>query len=186
MRVWELVWDGPPPPNMNGSDAHSRWQTRKARVRWRANAQTLAILHDLPTRQIVRYRVSCTFFRRNLGVADEDGDIARLKSVLDGLVDEKYLPEDNRRFAEWGVVDERHGKPGFILRIEELPADAETIARAQRRYARDDGVSFLDQLKRATRRGGAAAAPIRPPHPVDGTGVRRVHRDRTPHVDPGL
>jgi hypothetical protein len=183
VRTWELVWDGPVPPNMNGSD--SPFRRRKARRLWRANAQIMANLADLPRREIVRYRISGTILRRNLGVADQDGDHSRMKSVIDGLVADLYLPDDTRRYAVWGDVDEAHGKPGFVLRIEELPSDDETTALAHRRYARNDDTDPLALVRRVHRRATPPATPRRQALPGGAESRRRARPRRQYGADPG-
>jgi hypothetical protein len=152
LRRWVIIWQGPPPPNMNGTQAHSRWKTRKDRQLWRATAVSLAVAAGIPTREIARVKLSGTFYRRALKVADKDGDIARLKSVVDGLVGGKYLPDDNRRFLDWGEVDEQHGPQGFRLVIQELPADDDTRERAAKKYAQGDDDDPLTLARRAARR----------------------------------
>jgi hypothetical protein len=152
-RAWVIVWEGTPPPNMNGGV--SRWTTIKERRRWRANAAILGRVALLPKREIVRYRAEAVFYRRAMNVADPDGDGSRLKSVIDGLVAEKYLPGDTRRYVEWGEISERRGPPGFALTITELDYDAETAEHARRQYARGDDVEPLAEARRLARRGGA-------------------------------
>lgn len=156
MRAWLLQWWGPPPPNQNGSV--SRWRTAALRKTWRENALVLARRAGLPQREIIRYRVSGYMIRRALLVADPDGDGSRFKSVIDGLVAAKYLPDDTRRYVEWTPIDEQRGPPGFVLRIEELPYDEDTRQRALKRYARDDERSPLEQVRRAHRRRRQPAA----------------------------
>lgn len=156
LRRWVIDYQGPPPPNMNGGV--SRWTTIKKRRLWRANAAILGNLAGLPKRQIARYQADAVFFRRNLKVADEDGDHSRLKSVIDGLVSEKYLPGDNRRFVVWGPTREEHGPAGFRLVIRELPADQETIERAQQAYSKGDGDDPLERVRQTARRGRSREA----------------------------
>lgn len=180
-RRWDLVWDGPPPPNLNGSD--SPFRRRAARRLWRANAAVLAVAAGLPRREIVRYLVSGVISRRALLVADQDGDVSRFKSVVDGLVDGDYLPGDTRRYVEWGPVTERRGPAGFVLTIQELPADDATAVRAQAHYTRNDSLDPLEVVRRAHRR----ARPV-PPTPrrvqVPGGPARRARRV-TRVIDPG-
>jgi hypothetical protein len=162
-RRWHLVWDGPPPPNMNGSD--SPFRRRAARRLWRANAVGLAALAGLPRCEIVRYRVEGVIRRRALLVADADGDVSRFKSVIDGLVEGRYLPGDTRRFVEWGAITEARGPAGFTLTIEELPHDEDTATRARRRYAHDDLDPLEAARSRAPRPGAVQPTPRRRARP---------------------
>lgn len=173
MRRWELRWTGPLPPNMNGSA--SPFARVKNRRLWRANALVLAVAAELPRREIVRYRVTGQVYRRNLGVADPDGDISRFKSVIDGLVAEKYLPEDNYRFVEWAPPEESHGVSGFTLVLEELLYDDETAERARQRYARDDSTDPLDAVRRLHRRSATGAAAFRALAAPNGSRRKRRH-----------
>lgn len=182
LRRWQLVWDGPPPPNMNGSD--SPFRRRAARRLWRANAAILAERAQLPTREIIRYRISGVISRRALLVADHDGDVSRFKSILDSLVDGDYLPGDTRRYVEWGPITEARGPAGFTLTIEELPHDAATVVLAQRHYRRNDDLSPLEIIQRAARRRRAVPSTPRRVQ-VPGAAARRALRLRRPiHLDP--
>ena len=99
-----------------------RGQTRPLRERiaakmeWREAAGERAVMLRIP--RLGRVKLSAVFYRRSLGVADEDNDRARLKPILDGLVRARVIPKDTRTFVQWGEVREERGPTGFALVIE--------------------------------------------------------------------
>lgn len=116
MRVWRLQFSGHPP----GPNARLHWARRAAETHhWRVGAMVRCWQQDLP-QMLARIRVSATFYRRRLGVADEDNDRARLKPILDGIVAAGVIPTDTRAFVQWGEVREARGAPGLELVIEEV------------------------------------------------------------------
>lgn len=64
-------------------------------------------------------KVSSVFYRRNLGVADYDNDLSRLKPCIDGLVDAGVIPRDTRKHVAYGSCREEHGTKGFDVIVEE-------------------------------------------------------------------
>lgn len=118
-RVWHLRFEGMP-PNLLNARLHHHTRARVVR-HWRRRAWAAAALADIPP--LGRARLSAVFTRRALHVADPDGDMARLKPLVDGLRDARVLSNDTRRCVEWGPLDEAHGPPGVTLVIEEV-ADA--------------------------------------------------------------
>ncbi len=114
-RSWRLQFAGQPP----GPNARLHWRHRAAITRaWREQAGVLVRLAGIPP--LGRIRVSAIFYRRRLGVADEDNDVARLKPCVDGIVAMGIVPTDTRAFVEWGAVTEARGVPGLELIIEEV------------------------------------------------------------------
>ncbi len=110
----------PPGPN-----ARLHWAQRAASTRaWRFETALKVKLADIPP--LGRIRVSATFYRRRLGVADWDNDVARLKPVVDGLVAMGVVPTDTRAFVEWGAVTEARGAPGLELIVEEVESCAQS------------------------------------------------------------
>ncbi len=115
MRSWRLVFAGMPPgPNAR---LHFRHRARITRA-WREQAGVLVRLAGIPP--LGRIRLAAIFYRRRLGVADWDNDVARLKPALDGIVAAGVIPTDTRAFVEWGTVEEQRGAPGVELIIEEV------------------------------------------------------------------
>jgi hypothetical protein len=183
-RAWRLDYRGELPLNQNGSD--NRWRKRTDRKKWRAIAVGLALGAEpiaVPKRELVRVRITGRIFRRNLMVADRPGDLERLKSVVDGLVESQFLPDDGPRFVEYGPVDEAHGVRGFEITIEEMEHDDDTAARAARRYARCDVIDPLAAAQARARAGRAGKAAARgagaagAPGDADGDAAR-LRRDR--------
>ena len=80
-------------------------------------------------RTLDRARISAIVYRRNMGVADASGDTERLKPLVDGLVSAGVLPDDRRRYVEYGEVEEQrigYRGPGILLRVEAIePAASE-------------------------------------------------------------
>lgn len=133
LRSWTLVFPGRPPrPNQTERMPHGVSpeiarkivQARQAeRRKWKELGYLAAFRNDIPRLQ--RIRISATFYRRALNVADEDGDQSSLKHIVDGLVAAGVIPKDTRRYLVWGDVEEMRGRPYRVeLRIEELEAIA--------------------------------------------------------------
>lgn len=131
LRSWTLTFPGRPPrPNQEergtfGLPQETQRKIRLARqaerARWKRAGFMAARQHDIPNLQ--RIKISATFYRRALNVADEDGDQASLKHIVDGLVAAGVVPKDTRRYVKWGDVDEDRGKPYRVeMVIEELEA----------------------------------------------------------------
>ncbi len=117
MRTWRLQFAGMPP----GPNARLHWSVRAAsNRRWRFEAALQVKLGREGIPPLPRIRISAIFYRRRLGVADEDNDRARLKPLLDGIVVAGVVPTDTRAFVEWGPVTEARGAPGLELVIEEV------------------------------------------------------------------
>ena len=114
-KTWTLEFAGyPPSPNAR---MHI-YAKSKSNKQWRRFAGLAARYQEIPPQQ--RIRLSAVIVRRALGVADEDNDRARLKPVVDGLVDAGVIPNDHRGCVEWGSVDEERGPAGLRLVIEAL------------------------------------------------------------------
>ncbi len=114
-RSWRIRFAGMPP----GPNARLHWRHRAAITRaWKEQAGVLVRLAGIPP--LARIRISAIFYRRRLGVADEDNDRARLKPILDGIVAAGVIPTDTRAFVTWGEVSEARGAPGLELIIEEV------------------------------------------------------------------
>ncbi len=112
--MWRLKFSGTPP----GPNARLHWHDRATITRaWKEQAGVLVRAAEIPA--LGRIRISAIFYRRRLGVADEDNDVARLKPALDGIVAMGVIPTDTRAFVEWGEVREARGAPGVELVIEE-------------------------------------------------------------------
>jgi hypothetical protein len=174
-RRWVLAHEGPLPMNQNGSD--SPWRKRTDRRAWRAYAPALARNVELPRETLVRVRISGTVYRRNLGVADAPGDLERFKSVVDGLVEGSYLPDDTRRYVDYTQPAEAHisgeHPRGFELVIEELPHDAETAKRAAAKYEARRRLDIDAAARRAAKRRPRGAAPGRSARPPAGARPQR-------------
>lgn len=113
---WELRFNGVPPVNQN-SRAH--WRKKAEEVsQWRCVGLLWAREQGIPN--LPRARFTATIYRRNLNVADEPGDWERLKPIIDGLVDAGVVPNDTRRYVEYGRCAEAHGAPGVLLVVEAL------------------------------------------------------------------
>lgn len=114
-RRWVLTFSDHPP------SANAR-QTVKARIgsvrKWRTAGYNAAKSAGIPA--CGRIRLSAVFYRRNLGVADEDNDRSRLKNVVDGVVKAGAVAKDTRAYVEWGECREEHGPRGFALIVEAL------------------------------------------------------------------
>lgn len=113
---WELRFNGVPPINQN---SRGYWRKKAAAVaEWRCVGAVFAKAQRIPS--LARVRFTATIYRRNLNVADEPGDWERLKPIIDGLVDAGIVPNDTRRYVEYGRCDEAHGAPGVVLVVEAL------------------------------------------------------------------
>lgn len=114
-RRWELRFqDIPPGPN---DRMHYHARATSARV-WRQLAWSLALAHGVgPCQQV---HISAVVHRQTTGRADEDNDRARLKPLVDGLVDARVVPDDTRVHVTWGAVREEPGARGVTLIIEEV------------------------------------------------------------------
>jgi crossover junction endodeoxyribonuclease RusA len=115
VRRWTLDFAGiPPSPN-----DRMGWRVKAHTAKlWRVRAALLALEVKIPP--LLRIRLSAVIRRRNLGVADESNDRSRFKHVEDGIVDAGVVPDDTRKYVEWGSVTEERGPKGFTLVIEEL------------------------------------------------------------------
>lgn len=114
---WDLRFEGKLPPSPN---ARIHWRTRaQANAAWKARAAQAAWDAGIP-RPLPRITISATIERRNLGVADEDNDRARLKPLVDGIVAAGVIPTDRRGYVVWGDVTEARGRPALTLHIEAL------------------------------------------------------------------
>lgn len=94
---------------------------RGEQQRWKKLAHMTVRMHDIP--KLPRIRISAVFFRRNMNSADYDGDVFAMKRILDGIVAAGVVPNDSRRYVEWGDVLEERGRPYRVeLTLEELEA----------------------------------------------------------------
>lgn len=114
-RRWVLHFEGIPPGPNGGGRLKDRIAAKK---HWHDVVGGRVVLQRIP--KLGRVRLSAVFYRRAVGVADEDNDRSRLKWVVDSLVRAGVLPKDTRTFVEWGSVTEEHGPTGFALVIERL------------------------------------------------------------------
>ena len=113
-RRWVLRLDGmPPSPNAR---LHYMARARSAK-HWRQLAALTAQREHVPP--MPRVRVSAVLTRRRLGLADEDNDRARVKPIVDGIVDAGVISRDTRGHVEWGDVTEQRGAPGVVLIVED-------------------------------------------------------------------
>lgn len=120
-RRWELLFDGMPP----GPNARPNYHARARVTRYWRECAAVYARHVYQVPPLPRVRLSAVFFRRTIGVADEDNDRARLKPLVDGLRDAGVIPNDTRGFVEWGAVTEVRGHPGVRLIVEAIePAPA--------------------------------------------------------------
>ena len=104
------------PPNAND---RLHWRVRAPWVaEWRKASADNARALQIPA--LGRVRISAVIYRSHLGKADADGDLARLKPLVDGLVDAGVIPDDRRQFVEYGPVIEHRatGEPGLLLILE--------------------------------------------------------------------
>lgn len=126
-HTWTLYFEGSPAsPNDRLGHFARAGQNRS----WRLRARQKAIEAGVP--QLNRAKISSTFYRRNLGVADEDNDRSRLKPIVDGLRDANVLVSDSRGYVIYGSCNERRKEKsaleGFEIKIEEVP---ESCSRCQ-------------------------------------------------------
>jgi hypothetical protein len=113
---WELHFHGIPLVNQN---SRGHWRQKAADIaQWRVLGALYAQSARIPP--LPRVRLTATIYRRNLNVADEPGDWERLKPIIDGLVDAGVVPNDTRRYVEYGHCAEAHGKAGVVLVVEAL------------------------------------------------------------------
>jgi hypothetical protein len=114
---WEVAFTGmPPSPNAR---LHYMARARSAKA-WRQRARLYHVLLGARIPPLERVRITATLTRRTLGRADEDNDRARLKPLVDGLVDAGVIPNDTRGHIEWGPCLEAKGAPGVVLVVEAL------------------------------------------------------------------
>lgn len=112
---WVLYFEQIPPGPNDSMTLRSRLRLKKT---WREVAAQRAQIQRIP--KLDRVRLSVVFYRRAVGLADEDNDRARLKHVVDGLVRAEVLPNDTRQYVEWGTVTEERGPRGMALVIERI------------------------------------------------------------------
>jgi crossover junction endodeoxyribonuclease RusA len=112
---WVLEFpDYPPSPN-----ARMHFMPRAVLTKdWREAAAMRCKMARIP--HLKRIRVSAVVVRRSLGVADEDNDRARLKPIIDGIVDAGVIPNDRRGCIVWGDVGEKRGPKGLLVIIEAI------------------------------------------------------------------
>jgi histidyl-tRNA synthetase len=115
VRVWRLRFDGTPP----GPNARMHHHQRaRITARWKANAAVLVRAAEIP--RLGRIRLSAIFYRKVVGTADPDNDLARCKVLADAVVAMGVVPTDTYRYVEWGAVCEQRGPAGVELIIEEV------------------------------------------------------------------
>ena len=112
-RRWVLTFEGMP---LSPNDSRPLRERIAAKKEWREASGERAVMLRIP--RLGRVKLSAVFYRRSLGVADEDNDRARLKPILDGLVRARVIPKDTRTFVQWGEVREERGPTGLALVIE--------------------------------------------------------------------
>ncbi len=112
---WTLEFpDHPLSPN-----DHKHRMVRANRTKaWRHAAYLRCLMAQIP--HCTRIKVSAVFVRRALGVADEDNDRARLKPIIDGIVDAGVIPNDRRGAIVWGTVTEERGPKGLRVIVEAI------------------------------------------------------------------
>lgn len=106
------------PPNAND---RLHWRVKAPWIaEWRKAGCAAAVAHRMP--DLGRVCISAVIYRSHIGRADADGDLARLKPIVDGLVDAGVVPDDRRQFVEYGPMIEHRatGEPGILLIIEEV------------------------------------------------------------------
>jgi hypothetical protein len=114
-RSWRLALHGQPP----GPNQRLHWAKRARLTRhWKGMALVWALCEQIP--RLSRIRISAVIYRRRLGLADEDNDMARLKPILDGIVAAGVIPTDTRAYVTWGEVSEARGAPGVEIVVEEV------------------------------------------------------------------
>ena len=111
-----VVWRYPPNTNERRK-MHHMAEAREVKA-WRTEA---ALLGGIIGRH-QRIRVSAVVYRPRLGSADPDGDVSRVKPLLDGLVDAGVVPNDTHAHVEIGTVTEARSsdRPGEYPRGVEL------------------------------------------------------------------
>jgi hypothetical protein len=110
---WQADFVGVPPgPN----ERHVPYCLRAIKADWRE----LASVAGGEMEPLDRAHIEVDFYRKRLGVADEDNDRCRLKPIIDGLVDAGVLRNDTRGYIKWGTVREVRGNPGFSLRVNRI------------------------------------------------------------------
>lgn len=151
-RRWELFFPALPGPVrkrkrvLDGSSITTRekrpelpptkndrlhWRVRaKLTAQWREAAYLRAKAAEIP--QLARVRISAVIHRRVVGRADEDNDRARLTALTDGLKLAGVMPDDRRKYVEYGSVTEQAWDArglGITIIVEELPDEHGTVLR---------------------------------------------------------
>ena len=82
------------------------WRVKaKIAADWRSFTALTARSQSVPT--LKKVKISAIFHRKVIGRADWDGDVTRLKHLIDGLVDAGIAPDDRRAFMTYGSIDEQ-------------------------------------------------------------------------------
>lgn len=156
MSVWTLTFDGLP---LGPNDRMSRYEKAQFMAVWRQVAQLRAQEARIPA--LPSIRISAVIYRRALGVADEDNDRARLKPLLDGIVDAGVVPKDTRKYVSWGQVLEARGTARVVLTIEgDPPASESAIPYADRYPPANRDTNLSAYLPGGSKFSGAARASI--------------------------
>lgn len=113
--MWEITLLGmPPSPN----DKYTWKKLAPLNKQWREYSRLMCVKAGVPS--LERVKLTGTVIRRNLGVADEDNDHARLKPIVDGLRDARVIRNDTRGYVLWGPTGEERGVSSVRLKIERV------------------------------------------------------------------
>lgn len=125
LASWTIELVGHPPrPNMTRrggipNSAESLRRVRNQRLmlqglekKWKQRTGWALMAAGVPKEDLGFIRVRSIFFRRNMGVADAGSDLESLKPILDGIVEYGLIKDDNRRYCEETIPDERRMEKG--------------------------------------------------------------------------
>ena len=143
---WLLYFDEhPPKPNrlLRGTFGRNASKVRFAIQgeikRWRSTTKRICETADIPF--LGKIKVSALFVRRNVTYtpsvqesmfgalnrgrgADQPGDDASIKPIVDGIVDAGIIPDDNRNWIEYEPSKEQKipkgGRKGLVIRIDPI------------------------------------------------------------------
>ena len=105
----------------NGPNTPQHWAPKaKANKKFRdwACIQTLSARNAQGGITFDCVRVSAVFTRRAIGTADVDNEVARLKPVIDGIVDGGLIPNDTPAHLQLGTITQERGPRGLRVLIE--------------------------------------------------------------------
>lgn len=125
LATYVIELEGAPPrPNMTrrGGIPHNAEQLRRVRMqrlmlqglekKWKTRTGWALAAAGVPKADLGFARITSIFFRRNMGVADAGSDLESLKPILDGIVAYGLIKDDNRRYCQETIPEERRRAKG--------------------------------------------------------------------------